>query len=199
MERASAILAYRMASDYADLPDDLPVPVDDGAADHLTGERLPVLELEATSGGPVNLAVPDGETLVVYAYPATGVPGRPLPDGWDQMPGARGCTPQSCAFRDHSEELTRGGARVFGLSAQPLAEQVEFAERERLPYPLLNDSGFALASTLKLPTFELDGRRYYRRLTLIARGGCVVKVFYPVFPPQENAANVVAWLRDNPA
>jgi peroxiredoxin len=188
-----------LASDFTDLPADLPVPVDDGAVDHLPGEALPALELEATSGGPVNLAELEGETVVVYVYPQTGVPGRPLPDGWDQMPGARGCTPQSCAFRDQSGELARLGARVFGVSAQPLAEQVEFADRERVPYPLLNDTEFALASLLKLPTFELGGGRYYRRLTLVARQGRIAKVFYPVFPPQENAAEVAAWLRENPA
>lgn len=191
-------MAIELAGNFTDLPDDLPVPVDDGAADHLMGESLPAIELDATSGGSVNLGGLD-ETAVLYVYPATGVPGRPLPDGWDQTPGARGCTPQSCAFRDRSEELARDGARVLGLSAQPLAEQTEFAGRERMPYPLLNDSEFALAALLRLPTFELGGRRYYRRLTLIARGGRIVKVFYPVFPPQENAADVAAWLRENPA
>lgn len=192
-------MTVELANHFADLPDDLPVPVDDGAADHLAGEPLPAVELEATSGQSVNLAELEGEIAVIYVYPGTGVPGRPLPESWDQMPGARGCTPQSCAFRDRSGELTDHGARVFGLSAQPLAEQAEFADRERLPYPLLNDAEFALASLLKLPTFELGDRRFYRRLTLVAHQGRIVKVFYPVFPPQENAAEVAAWLRENPA
>lgn len=135
-------------------------------------------------------------TLVVYDYPKTGVPGQLLPSGWDRIPGARGCTPQSCAFRDSAQELAGLGGTVFGLSAQSLDEQREFAAREHIPYPLLNDSEFRLAEELGLPTFKAeDGSRYYRRLTFVARGGRVAKVFYPVFPPQDNAADVIAWLR----
>lgn len=184
-------------SDLHSLPEDLPVPEDDGAADHLTGAQVPAVVLAASGGEPVDLALAAGETLVIYVYPATGVPGRPLPDGWDQVPGARGCTPQSCAFRDHVAELADLGASVIGLSAQSIAEQREFAGREHIPYPLVNDSGFALATGLGLPTFELGGVRYYRRLTFIARGGEIAKVFYPVFPPEQNAAEVVGWLREN--
>ena len=178
-------------------PADLPVPEDDGAADHLPGARVPSVVLSASSGESVDLARAAQETLVIYVYPATGVPGRPLPAGWDEVPGARGCTPQSCAFRDHVREFTDLGASVMGLSGQSIEEQREFAEREHIPYPLLNDSEFVLASELGLPTFELGGIRYYRRLTLIARVGQIAKVFYPVFPPQQNAAEVVGWLRDN--
>jgi peroxiredoxin len=134
-------------------------------------------------------------TLVLYVYPATGVPGRPLPEGWDDIPGARGCTPENCAFRDHARELDELGVTVHGLSAQPLDEQREFAERERMPYPLLNDTELALARELDLPTFEVEGRSLYKRLTLIARGGRIEKVFYPVFPPGEHAADVLASLR----
>ncbi len=178
------------------LPDDLPVPEDDGAADRLPGAVLPSAVLPASSGEAVDLAVAAGEdSLVVYVYPQTGVPGQPLPKGWDRIPGARGCTPQSCAFRDSAGELADLGAKVFGLSAQPLDEQREFAEREHLPYPLLNDSGFRLADDLGLPAFEVDGVRYYRRLTFIARRGRIVKVFYPVFPPQDNAGDAIAWIR----
>lgn len=185
--------------DFRDLPDDLPVPEDDGAADHLPGATIPSIALAATDGERVDLAAAAGEgTLVVYVYPQTGVPGRPVPAGWDRVPGARGCTPQSCAFRDSAGELAVLGATVFGLSAQSQDEQREFAARERLPYPLLNDSGFRLAEALRLPTFEVDGGRYYRRLTLIAREGRVAKVFYPVFPPPDNAADVIAWLRAQP-
>jgi peroxiredoxin len=187
-----------LADDFADFPDDLPVPVDDGAAAHLTGRPLPALGLPATSGETVNLTELRGQTVVVYVYPQTGVPGRPLPEGWDQVPGARGCTPQSCAFRDLNRELEELGARVFGLSSQQPAEQAEFAQRVQLPYPLLNDGEFELATMLELPTFELEGRRYYRRLTLIVREGRIAKVFYPVFPPQGNAADVAAWLREHP-
>lgn len=194
-DRAARIGRDAMTDPHA-LPTDVPVPVDDGAADHLTGMRLPWTALPTTSGGAIDLGTAASDAvLVVYVYPATGVPGRPLPDGWDAIPGARGCTPQSCGFRDHARELGQLGASVLGLSAQPLAEQREFAARERLPFPLVNDSAFTLADALRLPTFEVDGRRCYRRLTFVAREGRIVKVFYPVFPPQENAAQVVAWLR----
>jgi len=182
--------------DLHQLPDDLPVPEDDGAADHLLDATVPSVALEATRGEAVDLAAASERGfLVVYVYPQTGVPDRPLPAGWDRIAGARGCTPQSCAFRDSAEELAELGAAVFGLSAQPLEEQREFAQRERIPYPLLNDSAFRLVDELSLPTFEADGARYYRRLTLIATEGRIRKVFYPVFPPQESAAEAIAWLR----
>jgi peroxiredoxin len=186
---------------YHSLPDDLPVPEDDGAADHLPGAAVPALLLPSTAGGTVALAdaARDDGALAVYVYPRTGVPGRPSPAGWDAIPGARGCTPQSCAFRDDFRELVGLGANVYGLSAQPVEEQREFAERERLPYPLLNDSAFRLAEELGLPTFDADGIRSYRRLTFVARAGRIAKVFYPVFPPQENAADVIAWLRSKDA
>lgn len=178
-------------------PDSLPVPEDDGAADHLLDSKVPAVTLMATGGTEVNLAdaASSGSWLVVYAYPQTGVPGQPVPPGWDDIPGARGCTPQSCAYRDGARELADLGASVFGLSGQPLSEQREFAEREHLPYPLLNDSGFRLARELGLPTFEANGSRYYRRLTFIAHKECIVKTFYPVFPPQKDANDVIAWLR----
>lgn len=183
------------------LPDDLPAPEDDGAADHLPDAAVPSVVLPGSGGGRIDLAdaAAGGGCLVVYVYPQTGVPDRPLPAGWDRIPGARGCTPQSCAFRDSARELAALGATVFGLSAQPLDEQREFAERERLPYPLLNDSDFRLAGALSLPTFEANGVRYYRRLTFVARRGRIVKVFYPVFPPQDNAGDVIAWLRGEDA
>lgn len=186
-------------SDLHGLPDDLPVPEDDGAADHLANAPLPAVVLPSTSGEAVNLADVAERTMVLYVYPGTGVPGRALPIGWDQIPGARGCTPQSCAFRDRAQELAALGASVFGLSAQSLDEQREFAEREHIPYPLLHDGEFRLAEELGLPSFEADNGRYYRRLTLIARQGRIAKVFYPVFPPQENAAEVGAWLQHHRA
>jgi len=178
------------------LPEDLPIPENDGAADHLLNASLPSVVLQPTNGEPVDLAAAtDDGVLVVYVYPHTGVPGQPVPEGWDRIPGARGCTPQNCAFRDGAAELADLGATVFGLSAQSLDEQREFAEREHLPYPLLNDSEFQLVGELGLPTFSANGRRYYRRLTFIAREGRIARVFYPVFPPQDNAADVIAWLR----
>ena len=183
-------------TDLHELPDDLPVPEDNGAAAHLPGAALPSLVLPATPGGHMDLAaLAEDSVLVVYVYPQTGAPGKPVPEGWDRIAGARGCTPQSCAFRDSAGELNDLGASVFGLSAQPLDEQRDFAEREHLPYPLLNDSDFRLAKKLSLPTFEANGVRYYRRLTFVAEAGRISKVFYPVFPPHNNAAEVIAWLR----
>jgi peroxiredoxin len=176
------------------LPPDLPAPIDDGAADHLEGEAIPSLSLPSTAGREIELAVSAQGTLVLYCYPRTGRPGEPLPEGWDEIPGARGCTPQACAFRDHFAELEQAGAKVLGLSAQPLADQVEFAERVGLPYLILSDPGLELAQALRLPTFEVAGMRLYRRLTLIARARTIVKVFYPVFPPDRNAGDVVIWL-----
>jgi peroxiredoxin len=179
---------------FHDLPEGLPVPADDGTADHLPGAAIPSLRLRATDGASVDLAAAAAGLLVLYVYPRTGTPGVPLIEGWDEIPGARGCTPHNCAFRDHAAALARLGARVHGLSAQPLAEQVEFAERERMPYPLLNDSDLRLAAELGLPTFEAGGMTLYKRLTLIARAGRIEHVLYPVFPPGSDAAQVVELL-----
>ncbi|MGC4402755.1 peroxiredoxin [Methyloversatilis sp. MC4-4] len=176
------------------LPADLPVPTDDGAAAHLEGRLLPALALPATDGRTVHLSTLPG-LQVIYIYPMTGRPGVPLPEGWDAIPGARGCTPQSCAFRDHHTELAALGAGVFGLSTQDSDYQREAATRLHLPFPLLSDGDLALRDALSLPVFEVDGRLLYRRLTLIADAARIVKVFYPVFPPDRNAADVVAWLR----
>ena len=176
------------------LPPDLPPPEDDGAADELEGRAVPAIALESTTGERIDLAAAAEARIVVYVYPRTGVPGEPLPPGWMEIPGAFGCTAENCAFRDHAGRLAALGARVLGVSAQPLAEQREFAAREDMPYPLLNDSRHALGDALGLPTFETAGMRLYRRLTFVARQGRIEKVFYPVFPPDEHAAEVVAWL-----
>jgi peroxiredoxin len=173
---------------------DLPVPVDDGAADHLRGREVPDLSLPSTRGGQLDLAVVASGLVVVYVYPRTGRPGEPLPEGWDEIPGARGCTPQSCAFRDHVADLAGHGARVIGVSAQSPAEQREFAERKHIQYPLLSDGDHRLAETLGLPTFDVAEMRLYRRLTFIARERHIIKVFYPVFPPERNASDVLTWL-----
>jgi peroxiredoxin len=175
------------------LPDDLPVPEDDGAADHLPGLEIPALTL-GSSRGPVNLAELARERLVLYVYPRTGRPGRPMLPGWDDIPGARGCTPQSCAFRDHAAELADFEARVAGLSAQSLDDQIEFAERNAMPFPIVSDERLELARALGLPTFEAGGETLYKRLALVAEEGRIVKVFYPVFPPDRNAAEVLAWM-----
>jgi peroxiredoxin len=135
------------------------------------------------------------ELDVLYVYPRAGRPGRPLPPGWDETPGARGCTPQSCAFRDAHGDLAALGARVAGLSAQGLDDQLEFAERNAMPFPVVADPERQLGAALRLPTFEIAGLTLYKRLTLVAETARIVKVFYPVFPPDENAGQVLAWLR----
>ena len=184
-----------MSWDVYTLPPDLPVPEDDGATDHLLGQMLPQLTLES-SQGPVSLRELAQERLVLYVYPRTGQPGEPAGPEWDAIPGARGCTPQSCGFRDHEAELAALGARVAGLSAQPLDEQVEFAERNHIPYPVIADPERRLGAALHLPTFEFEGMTLYKRLALVAEACAIAKVFYPVFPPNENAAHVVAWLKE---
>jgi peroxiredoxin len=172
----------------------LPVPIDDGAAEHLPGSEVPAVALPSTLGGELYLAAAARERLVAYVYPRTGTPGEPLPEGWDDIPGARGCTPQSCAFRDAQQELARQGATLIGISAQMPREQAEFAQREHIPYPLLSDHELKLAGAMDLPTFEASGMRLYKRLTFVAEEGRIVKVFYPVFPPEHNADEVLAWL-----
>jgi peroxiredoxin len=176
------------------LPDGLPAPVDDGACDHLTGLPVPALTLES-SAGPISLRELAVDLGVLYVYPRTGRPDRPVPAGWDAIPGARGCTPQSCAYRDHADELAALGARVAGLSAQTLEEQKEFAGREHMPFPVLADPALKLAAALRLPTFTFEGVELYKRVTLVLEAVRVAKVFYPVFPPDEDAARVVAWLQ----
>ena len=175
------------------LPHDLPVPVDDGACAHLEGTTVPVLELESALG-PLDLASFGAEHAVLYVYPRTGQPGREVPAEWDAIPGARGCTPQSCGFRDHREELRRLGVRLAGLSAQTLEEQIELSERLGLLHPVLADPDLRLRDELGLPTFEFEGATLYRRVTLLFDAGRIAKVFYPVFPPDRNAEEVVTWL-----
>jgi peroxiredoxin len=173
----------------------IPAPVDDGGAAHLTGANVPSVPLAATSGATVDLAQLAGRT-VVYAYPMTGQPNVALPDGWDMLPGARGCTPQSCAFRDHYDELKGlGVAHLFGLSTQSTDYQREAAERLHLPFPILSDSALKLAQAMRLPTFEVAGMKLLKRVTLIMRDGQIETVFYPVFPPDRSASDVVDWLR----
>jgi peroxiredoxin len=176
-----------VSHDVYTLPANLPVPEDDGAADHLTGLELPELELDSSQG---RIKVRDFGVL--YIYPRSGRPGVALLPGWDETPGARGCTPQSCAFRDLYPDL---GVPVAGLSAQTLDDQLEFAERNRMPFPVIADPERRLGAALDLPTFEIAGLTLYRRLTLVAEEGRIVKVFYPVFPPDRNAGDVLAHLR----
>jgi peroxiredoxin len=179
------------------LPPDLPVPEDDGACAHLPGLRLPSLALAATDGRLIDLSALPGRT-VVYVYPRTGRPDEPLPAGWDAIPGARGCTPQSCSFRDHFEELSAVGVTVYGLSTQSTDYQCEAVERLHLPFALLSDAQLAFARALRLPTFEVAGQTLIKRLTLIVDSGYVSGVLYPVFPPDRSASDTLAWLRAHP-
>ncbi|MFI0738845.1 MerR family transcriptional regulator [Streptomyces sp. NPDC021100] len=185
--------------DFTRLPAGLPVPEDDGACDTLPGQALPPLELPGTDGRSVRLDALGPGRSVIYVYPLTGRPGTDLPEGWNTIPGARGCTPEACGFRDHHQELTAAGAaRVHGLSGQDTAYQREVAERLRLPFAVLSDPGLRLADELRLPTFEAGGRRLFTRLTLIVLDGLVEHVFYPVFPPDRHAEQVLDWLRRHP-
>jgi len=172
----------------------LPVPAADGAADHLAGSVLPSVGLPATDGRTVDLAALAGLS-VVYAYPMTGRPDQPLPDGWDAIPGARGCTPQACAFRDHAAELVRLGVdHLFGLSTQSTGYQQEAAARLQLPFALLSDAELRLADALGLPTLRVEGRALLKRLTLVIRDGVILRCFYPVFPPDAAPGQVIDWL-----
>ena len=176
------------------LPGVLPVPQDDGEARHLAGLKLPSVPLPATDGSIVDLSGLSGRT-VVYIYPRTGLPGQEPPDGWDAIPGARGCTPQSCSFRDHFAELRQlGVTHVLGLSTQSSAYQNEAAERLELPFPILSDGDLALARAIKLPTFTIAGMVLLKRMVLVIDAGVIAKVFYPVFPPDKSAEEVIAWL-----
>jgi len=180
-----------------DLPSDLPVPVDDGAAAHLIGQKLPDLELPATNGLLVSLGALT-ERTVIYAYPRTGRPGQMPPDGWDAIAGARGCTPQSCGFRDHFAELRRLGVNcLYGLSTQDTEYQREAVNRLHLPFALLSDAKLQLQRALRLPTFEIEGTILLKRLTLVIDDDVITKVFYPVFPPDRSANDVIAWLQLN--
>ena len=180
------------------LPPDLPQPVDDHAADHLRDMLLPQVSLRSTAGKKVSLSNLGTPRTVIYCYPMTGVPGKPLPEGWDMIPGARGCTPQTSNFRDHYKELSELKVDVFGLSTQATEYQREMADRLRLPFEILSDSEFKLCDALRLPTFKIDRMRLVKRLTLIIRAGRIEQVFYPVFPPNQSANQVLRWLIDHP-
>jgi peroxiredoxin len=181
-----------------DLPSDLPRPVNDGACAHLADFRLPSVELKETSGGSVDLSQLPGRTIV-FCYPRTGAPNESVPEGWDAIPGARGCTPQACSFRDSYDALIATGAdQIFGLSTQDTDYQREAVERLHLPYSLLSDDKLLLSRALRLPTFDFAGMTLIKRLTLIIDKGVIAKVFYPVFPPNESANETLAWLKEHP-
>jgi peroxiredoxin len=184
-------------SDFVHLPPDLPAPEDDGAAAHLPGLPLPDLRLPSTDGDEVALTTLgfDGRAIL-YCYPMTGRPGSALPTDWDLIPGARGCTPEACGFRDHHRELLAAGvSTVHGVSSQDIAYQQEAVDRLELPFAMLSDPDLRLAAALRLPTFSADGIRLYTRLTMVVREARIEHVFYPVFPPDRHADEVLAWLR----
>ena len=190
-----------MTDDYTTLPADLPVPGDDGRAAHLPGLPMPRLVLSTSDGNSVDLAaLPPGRT-VIYLYPLTGRPGVDLPAGWDSIPGARGCSTEACSFRDHYHDLHRAGAaEIYGMSSQLPRYQAEVVERLHLPFQMLSDPGLVVADALELPTFAAPGHnRLYSRLTLIVNDGRIEHVFYPIFPPNTHAQQVLDWFRKNPA
>lgn len=184
-----------MAHDPRQLPSSLPVPVDDGACDHLVGLPMPDVRLASTAGDSVDLVAATAVTAVIYVYPRTGVPGVEMPADWDAIPGARGCTPQSCSYRDDYSAFQALGVDVYGLSTQSTQAQTEFAGREHIPFPLLSDPDRRLGSTLSIPTFTAGGEVLYRRVTLIVESGRIVHVRYPVFPPNRDADETLVWLR----
>lgn len=183
-----------MERDFRQLPDDLPVPEDDGAADHLEGMDFPDTRLVLSGGEEAVLKTIMGETGVLFVYPRTGTPGQQLLPGWDDIPGARGCTPQACSYRDNAAAFTALGVKLFGLSAQSREVQDEFRARESIPYDLVSDPELRLAEDPGLPVFETSGLTLYRRLSMVVREGVIEKVFYPVFPPDQDAQNVLSWL-----
>lgn len=180
-----------------ELPKNLPVPVDDGACKHLSGMRLPGIELRSTEQRSLNLTEISQGPCIMFFYPRTGDPRVPAPEGWDLIPGARGCTPQSCGFRDFHAAFQKLGVAVFGVSSQTTSYQQEFVKRNRIPYELLSDADLALTEALRLPTFRFNEMRLIKRLALFAKSGMIEKVWYPVFPPDKNAETILAWCRDN--
>lgn len=185
-----------MRDNFYSLPVDLPVPQDDGACDHLTGQSLPDIELHSTANRVVNLSRLTQDPTVLFFYPRTGRPDELAPEGWDEIPGARGCTPQSCGYRDLAAEFWALGFQVFGVSTQTTDFQQELVERIRLPFEILSDSDFVLVDGMKLPTFEFAGERLLKRMAWVCERGKIKKVFYPVFPPDQNAATVLTWIRE---
>jgi peroxiredoxin len=193
---SAALPAMAQRSDnLMQIPANLPVPLDDGACDHLPGTKVPSLPLQSTKGRTVNLAAAASGRVIVYAYPHTGTPDKEVPANWNEIPGARGCTPQSCSMRDHYKEVKALGAEIFGLSTQTTEYQKEMVERLHLPFEVLSDVDLKLTHALNLPTFTFDGMTLIKRLTLVIKDGRIEKVFYPVFPPDKHGEQVVAWLK----
>ena len=195
---ARPLMAFAHQTNLNQIPPNLPVPKDDGAARHLLGMALPDISLRSTSNRLVNLSKLSAPRTVIYCYPRTGEPDKPVPAGWDEIPGARGCTPETCGFRDHHKDLARLGAEVYGLSTQDTPYQQEMVKRLQVPFEVLSDEHFALTHAMRLPTFTFGRMTLLKRLTLIVRDGRVERVFYPVFPPDKHVEEVVAWLKQHP-
>jgi peroxiredoxin len=198
MKHPIAQAAQQATTNLNTLPANLPRPKDDGGARHLNGMAIPDLELPSTANRRVNLSKVSAPQIVLYAYPMTGQPGKTLPAGWDDIPGARGCTPETCGFRDHHQDLAKLQAEVFGISTQSTAYQQEMVTRLEVPFEVLSDEQLAFARALKLPTFTVEGMTLLKRLTLIVRNSRIAHVFYPVFPPDKHAEEVIAWLKKHP-
>ncbi len=196
---ALPLLAAVPQTTFNQLPPNLPRPTDDGGARHLKGMALPDIGLPSTANRTVNLSKVAAPRTVIYCYPMTGRPDRQLPKGWDDIPGARGCTPETCGFRDHHRDLARLHADVFGLSTQDTPYQQEMVARLQVPFAVLSDEHMQFAKALRLPTFTVEGMTLLKRLTIIARGGRIEHVFYPVFPPDTHAQAVIDWLKAHPA
>jgi peroxiredoxin len=191
------VLAFAQQTNLNELPANLPRPTDDGGARHLKGMAMPDLELPSTANRRVNLSKIDAPRVVIYAYPMTGRPDRQLPAGWDDIPGARGCTPETCGFRDHHKDLAKLHTEVYGVSTQDTPYQQEMVKRLEVPFEVLSDEHLALVRALKLPTFTVDGMVLMKRLTLVVKSGRIEHVFYPVFPPDKHADEVIAWLKSH--
>ena len=191
----SRVLAFARQTNLNELPANLPRPTDDGGARHLKGMAMPDLELLSTANRRVNLSKISAPRVVIYAYPMTGRPDRQLPKGWDDIPGARGCTPETCGFRDHHKDLAKLHTEVFGVSTQDTPYQQEMVKRLEVPFEVLSDDHLLLTRALNLPTFTVDGMTLMKRLTLVVKHGRIEHVFYPVFPPDKHAEEVIAWLK----
>jgi peroxiredoxin len=185
-----------MRQDLDALPPDLPRPMDDGKTSHLMGLQIPQIELESTNGSPVDLQKEFQEPTVLFIYPRAGSPLEPNqnPELWDSIPGSRGCTPQSCGFRDLIRDFQNLGVKIYGLSIQSTVVQKEFVQRNHITFPILGDFRYELTNRLSLPTFEFEGERLIKRMAFFINAGKIQKVFYPVFPPDKNAEEVLAWL-----
>ena len=183
--------------DLLNLPKDLPVPHDDGACSHLEGMNVPSIQLRTTANRTIDLHTESQTPTVIFFYPRTGEPSKPAPPDWDLIPGARGCTPQSCGFRDVHSEFRKMGFKVFGGSSQTTEYQQEFVRRNHIPFEILSDADFEFTDRLNLPTFNYNGMRLIKRLALILNHGQIEKVFYPVFPPNKNAETVLKWIKEH--